>query len=75
MFKSIILQLTPKFVRRRPLLVPPKPLITICNFQSNYRNKNVEEWLESLAEDQQKRVRLIQNEVRLNALFTYKVFT
>lgn len=41
------------------------PSITTYNFQSTFQNNNVEEWFQSLAEDKQKRVKFIQNEVMM----------
>lgn len=50
---------------RSGFLYPSLPLMTFKNFDSTLINKTVEEWCKTLPEDQQKRIRLIQNEVGL----------
>ncbi|XP_031623737.1 mitochondrial ribonuclease P protein 1 homolog [Contarinia nasturtii] len=43
----------------------PLQLISSLHLRSSYTNQTVEDWIKSLPEDKQKRVRLIQNEIAL----------
>ncbi|XP_031635411.1 mitochondrial ribonuclease P protein 1 homolog [Contarinia nasturtii] len=58
LFKKMIRSVLKEFLR-------PIQLISSSHLRSSYTNQTVDDWISSLSEDKQERVRLIQNEIAL----------
>lgn len=64
MFRRVFAELASSARWSKDLLWPRKSLFINRNFQRSLAHTSVESWIESLPEDQQKRIKYIQNEVR-----------